>query len=67
MSEKKVTEKVVEEKQVVVVKIEDQVIMATKRNFSTGSRGYYASGKVLVDGKMHQVSMNVVEIGSKGK
>ena len=56
-----------EEKAAIIVKIEEQILIAAKRDFSTGSRGYYGSGKVLIDGKMHQVSMNVVEIGSKLK
>jgi hypothetical protein len=33
--------------------------------FSTGSTGYYAGGKLVVDGKRYQVSLNVIEIGSK--
>lgn len=34
--------------------------------FSTGSTGFWAGGKILgPDGKRYQVSVNVVEIGSK--
>ena len=36
-----------------------------ERTFSTGSRGYYAFGKVVLDGKKYQVMANLVEIGSK--
>jgi hypothetical protein len=54
-------------KEIVVVKIEDQIISAAQRDFSTGSKGYYGSGKVMINGKMHQVSMNIVEIGSRPK
>ena len=49
----------------VIVKIGDQSILAKKKDFSTGSKGYYGSGKVVVNGQMCQVSMNVVVIGSK--
>lgn len=43
-----------------------------ERPFSSGSAGYYVNGKVslpsVVDGqtKSHQVSCNMVEIGTKG-
>jgi hypothetical protein len=35
------------------------------KTFSTGSIGFYAGGKVEIDGKRYQVSCNVIEIGSK--
>lgn len=35
------------------------------KEFSTGSRGYYGGGKIIVDNKSYQVSCNIVEIGSK--
>ena len=35
------------------------------KNFKTGSRGYYAGGKVNINGKKYQVSCSVVEVGSK--
>ena len=41
--------------------------------FSSGSAGYYANGKVTLpsivdgEGRPHQVSCSVVEIGTKGK
>lgn len=35
--------------------------------FSTGSVGYYAFGKTVVDGKICQAGLNVVEVNSKGK
>ena len=56
-----------DKKEIIVVKIEDQIISAASRKFSTGSVGYYGSGKVMINGKMHQVSMNIVEIGSAPK
>lgn len=33
--------------------------------FKTGSRGYWAGGKMEINKKRYQVSINVVEIGSK--
>ena len=39
-----------------------------EKTFSTGSRGYFAWGKVTdVEGKRFQVTMNIVEIGSRPK
>ena len=40
-------------------------VLATEKTFSTGSRGYYGSGKIEIAGKRYQVSLNIVEIGSK--
>ena len=38
------------------------------KTFSTGSRGYYAWGKGKdADGTRYQITMNIVEIGSKPK
>ena len=38
------------------------------REFKTGSVGYYAWGKIThPNGKRYQVSMNLVEIGSKNR
>jgi hypothetical protein len=33
--------------------------------FKTGSRGYYANGKIEIDGKRYQAQIQLVEIGSK--
>lgn len=33
--------------------------------FKTGSRGYYANGKMEIDGKRYQTQVQLVEIGSK--
>jgi hypothetical protein len=35
--------------------------------FSTGSKGYSAGGKMVIEGKEYQVCANVIEIGSKPK
>jgi hypothetical protein len=43
-------------------------IVAEPRQFKTGSRGFYGQGKVQgTDGRRFQVSVNIVEIGSKAK
>ena len=38
-----------------------------KKDFKTGSRGYYGTGKMVAGGKKYQISIQVVEIGSKPK
>jgi hypothetical protein len=35
------------------------------KNFKTGSRGFYANGKLEMGGKRYQVQIQMVEIGSK--
>ena len=40
---------------------------AMAKVFSTGSCGYYATGKVYLDGIAYQVGCSIVEIGSKPK
>ena len=40
-------------------------LMVHPKEFSTGSRGYYGQDKVEIDGKRYQVSIQLVEIGSK--
>jgi hypothetical protein len=35
------------------------------KDFKTGSKGFFTSGKVEVDGKRYQVQVQLVEIGSK--
>jgi hypothetical protein len=37
------------------------------KEFKTGSRGYYANGKMEIDGKRYQFQIQLVEIGSKKK
>lgn len=43
------------------------MLQANPKNFKTGSTGYYAGGKIVLDGKRYQVSVSVVEVGSKPK
>jgi len=40
-------------------------VLAVEKTFSTGSRGYYGSGKIEIAGKRYQIGVNIVEIGSK--
>jgi hypothetical protein len=35
------------------------------KDFKTGSKGYYANGKMEIDGKRYQAQFQLVEIGSK--
>jgi hypothetical protein len=35
------------------------------KTFSTGSRGYYATKKVAIEGKNYQLNIQLVEIGSR--
>ena len=35
------------------------------KDFKTGSKGYYANGKLEIDGKRYQAQFQLVEIGSK--
>jgi hypothetical protein len=41
------------------------VMVASEKQFKTGSRGFYANGKVDFDGKRYQTQIQLVEIGSK--
>lgn len=45
----------------------EYAIKAKEKVFTTGSRGYYISGKIEMDGKRFQLGGNLVEIGSKPK
>ena len=44
-----------------------QNFIIDKKDFKTGSKGYYGTGKMLAGGKRYQISIQVVEIGSKPK
>jgi hypothetical protein len=43
------------------------VMAVPPKEFKTGSKGYYANGKLEIDGKRYQVQIQMVEIGSKGQ
>lgn len=45
-----------------------ETIFAAPKQFRTGSSGFYGQGKVkAADGRRFQVTINIVEIGSKDK
>ncbi len=41
------------------------VLTVAPKEFKTGSRGFYANGKMEIEGKRYQVQVQMVEIGSK--
>ena len=43
------------------------VLSVTRKEFKTGSKGYYANQKFEMDGKRYQLQVQLVEIGSKPK
>ena len=43
------------------------IMTATPKEFKTGSKGFYANGKLEIEGKRYQVQIQLVEIGSKNK
>jgi hypothetical protein len=43
------------------------VMALPPKEFKTGSKGYYANGKMELDGKRYQVQIQMVEIGSKSQ
>lgn len=54
-----------------LIKIENEygqltgALTAGEGEFSTGSKGYKATGKITYNGKRYQTQINMVEIGSK--
>jgi len=46
---------------------EKQNFILDKKDFKTGSRGYYGVGKMVAGGKKYQINVQIVEIGSKPK
>jgi hypothetical protein len=43
------------------------LMTAAPKEFKTGSRGFFANGKVEIEGKRYQAQVQLVEIGSKPK
>ncbi len=41
------------------------VVALPPKEFKTGSRGFFANGKVEIEGKRYQYQIQLVEIGSK--
>lgn len=46
------------------VKVGDQTLVASKRQFQSGKFGYFVSGKVVIDGLKCQVSGSIVMVKS---
>lgn len=44
-----------------------QDFLLEKKDFKTGSKGFYGVGKMVAGGKKYQINIQVVEIGSKPK
>ena len=44
--------------------LSDSLVIEPK-TFSTGSTGFYAGGKVVLDNAKYQVSLSIVKVGSK--
>ena len=40
-------------------------MLASEKQFKTGSRGFYANSKLELEGKRYQAQVQLVEIGSK--
>ncbi len=40
-------------------------LMASPKDFKTGSKGFYANTKIEIEGKRYQTQIQLVEIGSK--
>lgn len=40
-------------------------LVANEKTFASGSRGFYANGKIEIAGKRYQCQAQLVEIGSK--
>ena len=49
----------------VAVTVDGQAVSGTKKEFSSGSVGWNANGKVVIGGLQCQVSCNIVIVGSK--
>jgi len=51
------------------IKTDDGKVLSTMalpaKDFKTGSRGFYANGKIEIEGKRYQAQIQLVEIGSK--
>lgn len=50
-----------------IVKIMEQDIICSKKEFKSGSRGFYGNGKILIEDKKYQVGLILTEVGTKPK
>lgn len=58
-------EKMGDMRRTVNVDIEGTKMSGDFRDFSSGSKGYFISGKVMIDGVKCQVGCNIIVVGSK--
>ena len=58
-------EKMDDMRRTVNVDIEGTKMSGDFRGFSSGSKGYFISGKVMIDGVKCQVGCNIIVVGSK--
>ncbi len=49
----------------ITVKVGDNSLVADLREFQSGSKGYFVSGKVVINGRKCQVSGSIVLVKSK--
>ena len=55
----------------IIAELKDQngqpiaILTVPPKDFKTGSKGYYANAKTVIEGKSYQVQIQLVEIGSK--
>ena len=56
-----------DDKDKILCVIDDVTFTAFKKLFSTGSQGYHANGKTVINGKRYTVNVLVTEIGSKDR
>jgi hypothetical protein len=47
------------------VTINGSELVAVAKTFKSGSTGYWAGDKVVIDGERYQVTCSIVKIGSK--
>ena len=57
----------VEDLKAVTVKLDEFTMMAMPKEFSTGSKGWHANGKALIQGHPVQVNVLLTIVGSKPK
>ena len=53
------------ENSILVAVVEGQNVMFNQKVFSTGTRGYIGTAKIVIDGKVHQANFQLYEVGSK--
>lgn len=62
---KEETKKTTQVKENFSVSVDGQTLTASFKEFKTGSKGWFANGKVLIDGTRCQVNCIITIIGSK--